>query len=112
MRDFTYTFETSKDQPTVLRECLAEWTPQLSSHGYHLTTQSEIGLTYLKRFRPWWIVFPVILLFPIGLLFLIYTQEAQLTATVSPSGEGNGSCLTVAGKGPKAVAEAFAQMEV
>lgn len=111
MRDFTYTFETSKNQSTLLRECLAEWNPQLSSHGYQLTTQSEIGLTYLRRFRPWWIVFPVILLFPIGLLFLIYKQEAQITATVSPN-EGSGSSLTVTGTGPKAIAEAFAQMEV
>jgi hypothetical protein len=51
------------------------------------------------------------LLFPIGLIFLVYKQEAQITATVSPT-SANGSSLTVAGRGPKAVDQAFAQMEV
>jgi len=111
MKDFSYRFETSKAPADVLRECLSEWNAQLSGHGYNLATQSEFGLTYLRKYRPWWLVFPCLIFFPIGLLALIYTEEAQITATVSQD-EAGATHLAVIGKAPKDIEEGFANLEV
>jgi hypothetical protein len=111
VKDFSYQFETPKAPTEVLGECLAEWNGQLSGHGYNLTTQSEFGLTYLCRYRPWWLVFPCVLLFPLGLLALIYTEEAQITATVNRDENGT-THLSVTGRAPKKVREGFANLEV
>jgi hypothetical protein len=111
MKDFSYRFETTKAPADVLRECLSEWNGQLSEHGYNLATQSEFGLTYLRRYRPWWLVLPCLIFFPIGLLALIYTEEAQITATVDRDA-GGVTHLAVTGRAPKDIQEGFANLEI
>ncbi len=110
MQDFTREITTEKPPATLLTESMSEWTGQLSDYNYQLTTQSEAGLTFHKRYTPWWMVFPIVFLFPIGLLFLFVKSDATITATFTP--EGSGTRVLVSGKAPKKVAEAFAEMEL
>ena len=110
MQDFTRELITEKGPATLLTECISEWTGQLSDYNYKLTTQSEAGLTFHKRYTPWWMIFPILLLFPIGLLFLFVKSDATITATFTAT--DGGTRMLVSGKAPKKVTEAFAEMEI
>ena len=110
MQDFTREITTDKQPATLLTECISDWSGQLAQHNYVLTTQSEIGLTYHKRYWPKWAIVIAILFFPFGLVALFAKDDATITATFTPS--DSGTVMLVSGKGPKAVAEAFAAMEV
>jgi hypothetical protein len=110
VKDFQYAYVSKNPPPDVLRECLSTWNGELADNGYSLTTQSEIGLTYHKKYRPWWLVFPVVLFFPLGLLALLITSDAHITATITPIDDG--SKLDVSGKGSKYVREAFEELQV
>lgn len=110
MKEFTQEISTDKQPATLLSECISEWTGQLSGYNYKLTTQSEVGLTFHKRYTPWWLLFLILLLFPLGLLFLLVKSDATITATFTP--DGGGTRLLVTGRAPKEVIRAFSEMEV
>jgi hypothetical protein len=110
VQDFHVEYRTTKPRQDVLRECLEVWTGQLGAHGYQLTSQTDVGLSYHRKYRPPWLIIPIVLLFPIGLLFLLVRYDATITATIAP--EADGSLLVASGKGPKKVREAFENMEV
>jgi hypothetical protein len=110
MRDFTRELTTPKAHSTVLAECLEEWNGPLGDYGYKLVTQSEVGLTYNRTYRPWpvWVV--CVLLFPLGLLALLVRSEAPITATITPEDEE--TRVFVSGRAPKGLRRAFQGMDL
>lgn len=112
MKYFDLEFESQKAPADLLRETLQVWTGQLGSNGYKLVSQTDVTLTYSRTYRPWPAILFAVILFPIGLLFLLITEEAAITAAVEDDEDTGGSALIVNGKGPKSVRRAFEAMEV
>lgn len=105
MKDFN--FQHGLDQPPtdVLREVVSDLTEPLAKYGYSLTSQTEMAVTYHRKYRPWWVILLAILTFPIGLLFLLITESATVTATVE--GANGGTRLIVNGSAPKRLRESL-----
>jgi hypothetical protein len=109
---FDLEFETPKQQQEVLREALAACTGQLAANGYMLTSQSEVAITYHRKYRHWGVVLLAVLFFPIGLLALLITDDATITATIEPDDDSGGSVLIINGKAPKNVRKGFEELRI
>jgi len=112
MKYFDLEFTSPKSRDEVRREVLSVWTPQLAANGYSITSQSDIGVTYSRKYRRWYIILLAILFFPIGLLFLLATDEATITAAVEKDDDTGGTELLVNGWAPKNVRRGLADLEV
>jgi hypothetical protein len=51
-RSFRHTFRRQATPDVMLRGILVHLVPPLASQGYHLTAQTEVSLTFTRRFRP------------------------------------------------------------
>ena len=111
MKYFDLEFETPKQQQEVLREALAACTGQLAANGYMLTSQSEVAITYHRKYRHWGVILLAVVFFPIGLLALLITDDATITATIEPDDGSGGSVLVINGKAPKNVRRASKSCE-
>jgi hypothetical protein len=109
---FDLEFESQKQPADLLRDCLASFTGQLASNGYMLTSQSEVTVTYHRKYRHWGVILLAIVFFPIGLLALLITDDATITATVEPDEDTGGSVLIVTGTGPKNVRDGFETLQL
>ena len=84
-------------------------TEPLAGYGYVLTTESELGLTFARQYRPWWVWVLAVVIFPIGVLFLFDPNIATVTVFLEP--EEGGTLVRVAGRGEAKVSQAFESME-
>jgi hypothetical protein len=89
---------------------LISLTEPLGRYGYVLTTESELGLTFARRYRPWWVWMLAVVIFPFGLLFLFVTDTATVTVVLEP--ENSGTLVRVAGVGEPKVSQAFESMQL
>lgn len=78
---------------------LARITGDMQRWRYQLTSQGTNALVFVYRYRPVWLVIPCILLFPIGLLSLIYTKTVEISFAFAASGD-NDCEVSVVGQGP------------
>jgi hypothetical protein len=109
---FDLEFETDKPPTDVRRELLSTLTGQLAANSYTLSSQSDVGVTYNRTYRRWYVIALAICLFPIGLLFLLASDVATITATVEQDDETGGSVLIINGRGPKNVRRGFEALQV
>ena len=72
--------------------------PRLEPLGYRRTDQTTGSIVFSKTYRPIWLAIPCILLFPIGLLSLIYSRTIDLAFSLQP--EATGTKVTYSGHGP------------
>jgi hypothetical protein len=107
VRNFQREITTTKAPVEAQRVCIAEWTGKLTPWKYTLTTQSEAGVTFHRRYIPTWAIAVAIILFPIGLLALLVKDDASISATFTPEGEG--TRVLVAGKAPGRIVKSFEQ---
>src|SRR5262245_19570996 len=107
MGPFNFQVDSPKSPVEVLAGVLRVWTPRLNRYGYHLTTQSIGGVTFERRFRPWWTIVLAIVLFPIGLLFLLHRRMVHVT--FSFVGQDSGTVITIAGEGERSLKEWLAE---
>jgi hypothetical protein len=105
VKTFSRDIQTSKPPDTVRTEALTSLTEPLARYDYVLMTQSESGLTFARKYRPWWVW---VVTFPIGLLFLLITNTATVTVALEP--EKSGTLVRVAGLGEPKVSQAFESM--
>jgi hypothetical protein len=112
MKYFDLEFKTDKASDTVRRELLQTSTGALAGWGYDLTSQSDVGVTFSRKYRKWWIIVLAVCLFPIGLLFLLVAETATITATIEPDDDSGGSVLIINGTAPKKVVQGFGTLEV
>jgi hypothetical protein len=68
--------------------------PELASVGYALTSEGPDSFTLTLRYRPVWIAIPIVLLFPVGLVFLLVSNTNTVTAVVQ---HGEPDVVSVAG---------------
>lgn len=78
---------------------LARITGDMQRWRYQLTNQGASALVFAYRYRPAWLIIPCVLLFPIGLLSLIYTKTVEISFAFAASGD-NDSEVSVVGQGP------------
>jgi len=93
---------------------LAELTPWMTQYAkFTLSAQDERTLVYTRRFIPTWaIVLAVIglLVFLLGLLFLLVKDTQTVTISIGPSPLGEGSLIKVNGAGTSAVPDKIASL--
>ena len=111
MQSFEEVRESGKPPQALLPEIVTGVSGPLASAGYVLQTQSEQVVTFVRNYRPWFIWVGVVLLFPLGLLFLLYKETATLTVILEPV-DGGGTRVRINGKGEPAVRRAFEQMSL
>lgn len=112
MKHFDLEFDSAKQPQDLLREALAACTGQLAANGYMLTSQSEVAITYHRKYRHWSVILLAVALFPLGLLALLITDDATITATIEPDDNTGGSILVINGLAPKNVRTAFASLHL
>jgi hypothetical protein len=112
MKYFDLEFETDMPVLDLIQETVATWTGRLASNGYTLTSRSEFGATYHRKYRPTGSIVLAVLFFPLGLLFLLATNNATITITVEKDDDSGNSILTINGSAPKAVRKGFEQLEL
>jgi hypothetical protein len=110
VKSFSRDIQTSKPPNTVRTEALTTLTEPLARYDYVLTTESESGLTFARRYRPWWVWVIAVVIFPIGLLLLFVTNTATVTVVLEP--EKNGTLVRIAGLGERKVRQAFESMQL
>ncbi len=110
MKTFSHDIQTTKSPKTVVTEALGALTGPLGKYGYVLTTQSESGLTFARSYRPWWAWVLAVVIFPIGLLFLLSPETATITIVLEPN--KSGTVVRVAGLGEPKVRQAFESMQL
>ena len=108
MRKFSHDVRTSKPPEVVRSEALAALSGPLFEWDYLPLTQSESGLTFGRKYRPWWIWVPMVLTLPIGLLLLLVTNTATITMVLEP--DNGGTVVHVTGRGERPVRRAFETM--
>lgn len=97
---------TAGDAMDALMEYVA---PPLTRHGYKLVTQSPYRLVFVRERRPVWTIVLAIVLFPIGLLALIYQEREQISIDLRP--QGPSTLVSASGVAPLDVRRAFARLE-
>jgi hypothetical protein len=73
------------------------WASNDGDYGDVLTTESELGLTFAREYRPWWTWELAVVIFPVGYLFLFVPEIALVTVVLEP--EKSGTLVRVAGVG-------------
>jgi hypothetical protein len=111
MESFEEVRDTGKQPQELVPELVAGLSTPLASAGYALQTQSERVITFNRTYRPWYVWIGVVFLFPLGLLFLLYKQQAPITVALEPL-ESGGTRVQVRGLGEKGVRQAFQQMDL
>lgn len=102
MKDFEIRDVNAEASPAeVLREAVSNWTAPLASWGYVLAALSDTTVTYNRKYRPWIAILVAIFFFPIGLLALLYTEHATITALAEPDEARGGTELVIKGSAPR-----------
>jgi hypothetical protein len=71
--------------------------------GSQLRMGGQATWTLVVHRPPWWTVIPACLLFPLGLLFLLFREEADLVVTIRATPDG--SRIRAVGRTRRSVAE-------
>jgi hypothetical protein len=108
VKRFDFQHELDEPPTEVLRKVVSEWTEPVASYGYALTSQTDVAVTYHRKYRPWYVIVGAILFFPIGLLFLLITESATISATVEA--RDGGTLLIISGSGPKRLREGLSTL--
>jgi hypothetical protein len=110
MKTFSRSLEAPRPPETVLAEALSSMAVPLSRIGYQVTSQGPAGITFVRRYRPWWVWLGVVLLFPLGLLLLLIRETAAIVVALEPTEDG---CrILIDGRGPPEVDRAIATLAI
>jgi hypothetical protein len=108
-----YHFAETWRAPTSAQRAMAELmehvAPPLARHGYDLVARSPYRLVFLREHRPAWTIVVAILLFPVGLLALLYKEREQFAIDLHP--QGSSTLVSASGVAPLDVRRAFAALE-
>jgi hypothetical protein len=106
---FTETMVVNRPRAEVITEALREIAPRLGWYGYELVGSAPDSLVFERSERPVWTIVPAILLFPVGLVALMYKRTMRVQLTFVELGERRAR-LTVYGTAPLSVRRAFAEL--
>lgn len=111
MEDIAVTKTTTKSPSDAHAFVITECAPPLARWGYKLTSNTPESLVFERSYRPWYVWLLVILLFPIGLLFLLVKTEVLITCAMAGQQDG-GSKITFAGEADKKITTAIETMVI
>ena len=106
---FAETWRAPSTAERTMGELMQHVAPSLARHGYDLVTRSPYRLVFVRERRPVWTIVVAIVLFPFGLLALLYKDSERITIDLHP--DGNGTLVSATGIAPLDVRRAFAQLE-
>jgi hypothetical protein len=84
MESFTHQWEMDRPSDQVRRDMRSNLPPRLSGWKYRLTAQDETSMAFERTYAPGWTIVLAVILFPIGLLFLLARRTASLVFTIEP----------------------------
>ena len=93
----------------AMRDVLAEVAPRLYGSGYVLRERTPYRLVFTHSRRPVWTYAVAVLVFPFGLLALLYTEERHVAIDLQPT--SGGTLVTAGGVAPPDVHDAFLRLE-
>jgi DUF1707 SHOCT-like domain len=106
---FAETWRAPATSDRAMQDLLTYVAPPLQRYGYVLREHTPRHLLFVRSRRPIWTIAVAVLLFPFGLLALLYTEEARVAIDLYPAGEG--TLVSASGVAPLAVRQAFRQLE-
>jgi uncharacterized protein DUF1707 len=106
---FTYRWRSPADARLTQRELMTFVVPPMERWGYDLTQRWDARLRFERRRRPLWTIAVAVLLFPFGLLALLYKEQERITIDLDE--DEHGTNLVATGIAPLAVRRAFAELE-
>src|SRR3954447_8718493 len=98
LSDVTGQFEVGLDPFALSRLIHERCTPVFEQHGWAVQHLGPERLSWERTYRPTWTIVLAVLLFPIGLLFLLCTTQRSCYARLVPSALG--ARLTISGSVP------------
>ncbi len=101
---------SSRPPDAVKSDLVALMAPPLARWNYRLISDSDRLIVFERSYRPWWTVICAVLLFPIGLLALLVTNEAVITVNLAEV--DGGSAILIQGDADAKVASAIEGMIV
>jgi len=106
---FADTWRAPAGAERAMQDLLTYVAPPLQRSGYELRERTPHRLLFVRSRRPVWTFAVAVLLFPFGLLALLYTEEARIAIDLHPGGDG--TLVSASGVAPLAVRQAFSQLE-
>jgi len=106
---FAETWRAPAGPERAMRDLLTYVAPPLQRSGYELREHTPHRLLFVRSRRPVWTIAVAVLLFPFGLLALLYQDEARVAIDLHPAGDG--TLISAGGVAPLAVRQAFRQLE-
>jgi len=106
---FAETWRAPATAERAMGDLLAYVAPPLQRNGYELRERTPHRLVFVRERRPIWTFAVAVLVFPIGLLALLYKDEARVVIDLHPAGDG--TLVSASGVAPLAVRQAFRQLE-
>jgi hypothetical protein len=106
---FAETWRAPTNAENAMDALMEHVAPPLARHGYSLVIRSPYRLVFLRERRPAWTIVVAILLFPFGLLALLYQEREQISIDLRP--QGSSTLVSASGVAPLDVRRAFAALE-
>jgi hypothetical protein len=106
---FAETWRAPAGADRAMADLLTYVAPPLQRHGYELRRRTTHHLLFVRSRRPIWTIAVAVMLFPFGLLALLYQEEARIAIDLHPAGDG--TLVSASGVAPLAVRQAFRQLE-
>jgi hypothetical protein len=79
---FKKEFDLSEPADSVRTDLLRHFTPRVARWGYAPREQAGATFRYVRRYTPGWAIACAILLFPLGLLFLLAKRDSELVVNL------------------------------
>lgn len=83
---------------------LAAVTPTMERFRYRLDSHGPNAIAFEKKYRPMWLLIPIIVFFPLGLLALIYSKTVTMAFSLEAQ-PGGTTRVTFSGQGPRSLWE-------
>jgi hypothetical protein len=106
---FTAEVESPLDRDELKRQILTQLSVPLGKSEYRIESETESGITYARRYRPYWV--PAILLCWLVLPLVLLLVEQTDRIVFSISDQNGGTHLVVVGDGPRALRRWFEELE-
>jgi DUF1707 SHOCT-like domain len=106
---FAETWRAPSSAERTMAELMEHVAPPLARHGYSLVERSPYRLVFRRSRRPVWTIVLAIVLFPFGLLALLYQDSEQIA--IDLQAQGTGTLVSATGVAPLDVRRGFAALE-
>ena len=93
-----------------MRELMADVVPPMERSGYDITQRWDGRLRFERETRPVWTFVVAVLLFPVGLIALLYKDRELVTIDLDEFDDGT-TQLVASGVAPLPIRRAFADLQ-